>query len=219
MTDSLEPLVRRVEEALPRAQFTRLVRAVRALKAERLRATYQTTFWYPLNGKPTNCVEQAIEALRCRVPQERVVGVEWWLSRMRTTDVRVDFHQDRDEVLAQQTGALRHPVVSSILFLNSLRRGGLLAVTRALPDESNPACAPSELDWDLVSPKPNRFIWFDGQLTHGVLDANNAVPSQRLPGTGELRLTVIANWWDRRPREVPMFGESRAYRSLGPPEG
>lgn len=201
------------EDALTPALFRQLKRRILALGNERIRTTYQTTFWYPLNG-PTNVVEQAIEALRPTVPQSNVVGVEWWLSRMKTTDVRVDFHQDRDEKLSLRTGALRHPAISSVLFLNRLRRGGLLAVTEALPNEENPACAPDDEDWDLVAPKPNRFIWFEGNLTHGVLDANNAMPERRIPGQGEWRFTVIANWWDRRPTEVPTFAESRAYRAL-----
>jgi hypothetical protein len=43
-------------------------------------------------------------------------GVEWWLSRMWTHDVRVDFHRDRDERLALAGGPARHPRLSSVLF-------------------------------------------------------------------------------------------------------
>ena len=209
--------VSRFEDAVPPKLFAELTRRVRALDQERLKNTYQTTFWYPFSAP--RCVPEAvIEALRPRFEEPSVVGVEWWLSRMRTTDVRVDFHQDRDEKLALRTGKLRHPRLSSVLFLNRVK-GGLLAVTDALPNPDNPCCAPDVLDLDLVAPKPNRLVRFEGTLTHGVLDANNALPVRKLPGPGALRLTLIMNWWDRRPTEVPLFSESRAYRSLrlGPP--
>jgi hypothetical protein len=208
-----KPLVHLVESAVPASLFGRLKRGVVALGTERLRTTYRTTFWYPFQS-PSSIPEQAIEALRARVPQEGIIGAEWWLSRMRTTDIRVDFHLDRDEKLALRTGAQRHPLISSVLFLNALRRGGLLAVTAEAPNEANPACAPDGRDWDLVKPKANRFVWFEGTLTHGVLDANNSVPEGKLAGRGEWRRTLIVNWWDRRPTAVPTFTESRAYRSL-----
>src|SRR4051794_17884134 len=91
-----------VDRALPPALFTRLARAVRALGTERLRSTYQTPFWWPLDAEPTNLVELAIAKLATRVAP--AAGAEWWLSRMRTSNVQVDFHQDRDEQLFLRTG-------------------------------------------------------------------------------------------------------------------
>lgn len=207
------PLVHLQDQALPGPDFTRLWRRVRALGSERLRQTYQTTFWFAL-GEPTNLVEEMILTLRPRVPVRRgLVGVEWWLSRMRTTDVRVDFHQDRDERLARAGGALVHPRFTSLLFMNRVR-GGALAVTRALPCEDNPSLAPDTEDFDLVAPKPNRFVYFQGDLTHGVLDARNQIPDGKLPGPSRLRVTLVMNWWTQRPTDVPTFPESRVYRSL-----
>ena len=211
-----EPLVRIHDAALPGALFARLLRRVRAVGEERLRQTYQTTFWFDL-GSPSNVVDEATLALRPKVPPDRgVVGVEWWLSRMRTTDVRVDFHQDRDEKRAAYSGRLVHPRFSSVLFLNRVR-GGLLAVTDQPPCEDNAALAPERFDFDLAAPRPNRFALFRGDLTHGVLDANNDIPHRRLPGRARLRLAVVLNWWDRRPTEVPTFPEARRYPALAHP--
>jgi hypothetical protein len=166
-----------------------------------------------------------------------VVGVEWWLSRMRTSDVRVDFHRDRDERLALRTGRVVHPRWSSVFFLNRCR-GGLLAVTEQPPCEDNPSLAPRVLELDLVRPYPNRFVLFDGRLTHGVLDAKNRIPGASSTAAGRddarhadkatqasplpvppppLRLAVIFNWWHRRPLEVPRWDETRIYRSLALP--
>ena len=109
------PLVLPIDGALPAVLFRRLARAVRALGSEGLRATYQTAFWFDL-GAPSCVVEEAGLALRPLVRGARVAGarrggavagVEWWLSRMRTSDVQVDFHQDRDEVRFGRTGRTR----------------------------------------------------------------------------------------------------------------
>lgn len=216
------PLLSIVDEAVPPALFHELARKVKALGTERLRNTYQTTFWFELEAPPSNVAERTVLALRPHLDghpelrtsrRARYLGAEWWLSRMNTHDVRVDFHQDRDEKLALRGGRRVHPITSSVFFLNRVR-GGLLAVTRELPNESNPSLAPDRHDFDLVAPKPNRFAIFRGDRTHGVLDARNQIPERKLPGRGELRLALIVNWWDHRPTGVPCFGERRVYRGL-----
>jgi len=206
------PLVTVIERAVSPTLFRRLVRGVRLLGQERLRQTYQTTFWFELE-RAAAVTEEVILALQPKLPRVEVVGVEWWLSRMWTHDVRVDFHRDRDEALARRTGRERHPRVSSILFLNRVR-GGALVVTRQPPDLRNPALAPLPLDGDLVAPRANRFVWFDGRRTHGVLDADNQLPTRRRGARGELRLALVMNWWRRPPTEVPTFEATGTYRSL-----
>jgi hypothetical protein len=203
----------RFDPALEPSLFAKLLRGVRSVGSERLRTTYQTTFWFDF-GEPRCWPEEVALRLRSCLPAgKKVVGVEWWLSRMRTTDVRVDFHQDRDERLALRTGKLVHPRWSSVLFLNRCQ-GGLLALTDAKPNPENPSDAPDRLDFDLVAPAPNRFVVFDGRLTHGVLDAKNQIPERRLPGRPPLRLTAIFNWWHRRPEETPTWSEAGVYRAL-----
>jgi hypothetical protein len=205
------PLVRIVDRALPPPLFRRLARAVRGLGGENLARTYQTTFWFGL-GAPAALPEVAILALGDRLP-EGVAGVEWWLSRMRTSDVQVDFHQDRDEVLFQRTGRVRHPRFSAVLYLNRCR-GGLLAVVDAAASDANPARAPDRFDADLVRPWPNRLAIFPGDATHGVLDARCWIPSRRLATPSLLRLALVMNGWERRPAEVPEFAGSRWYAGL-----
>jgi hypothetical protein len=200
------------DAALPVALFRRVRAGVRALGGERLQSTYQTTFWFDF-GRPSSVVEEAVVSLRAFLPGERLAGVEWWLSRMRTTRVGVDFHQDRDQGLVTRSGILRHPSFSSVLFLNRVR-GGALAVTVQPPNPRNPCGVPLPLDADLASPRPNRLVWFDGSLTHGVLDADNRVPAGRPRSAGELRLSVVMNWWSRRPTAVPSFSEVGVYSAL-----
>ena len=204
--------LRWVDDALPSRLFERLHAAIERLGETGLSRTYQTSFWFGRGAAPSCVVEEAIEAVAGRLPP-KVDGYEWWLSRMRTSNVQVDFHRDRDERLALAGGVVRHPRTSSVLFLNRCT-GGLLAVTRAPPDERNPAKAPTRLDFDLVEPRPNRLVWFEGRMTHGVLDARNQIPGARLPRQQQLRLSIPINAWDRKPHAVPDFAHSRAYRSL-----
>ena len=192
--------------------FRRVLSGVRALGTERLRSTYQTTFWFDF-GRPSSVVEEAVLSLRPLLLSHPIAGVEWWLSRMQTTRVGVDFHQDRDEKLALRSTTQRHPHLSSVLFLNRVR-GGALAVTRQSPDRNNPCNVPLPLEADLIAPRANRVAWFDGSLTHGVLDADNHVPGGKPRGAGELRLSVVMNWWTRPPIAVPRFSEVGVYAAL-----
>lgn len=211
------PLVTLVDHALPEATYATLLAAVRGLGRERLRESYQTTFWWPLDAEPSSLVEAAVPLLRRHIPPERlrgVVGVEWWLSRMRTSNVKVDFHHDRDNAYFDDTGRERCPKLSSVFYLGACR-GGLLAVTPEAPNPANPAFAPDHLDFDFVAPAHNRYTFFDGRLTHGVLDARNELPGRRLPTERRWRLGIAINWWTRRPRRVPTFADRRVYRRLG----
>jgi hypothetical protein len=206
-------LVHLRDGALAISLFNRFARAVRAVGTERLRQTYQTTFWFKF-GEPSCLPEEVILALRSYLPrQTRIAGVEWWLSRMYTTDVQVDFHRDRDEKLAVATGREIHPRISSLLFLNRVR-GGALAVTREPPDPDNPALAPSRVDFDLVAPRSNRFVFFDGGLTHGVLDARNQIPGSRFTDRSRLRRALVMNWWHRRPQGIGVFRDASVYPEL-----
>lgn len=209
----MKPLVTLVDGALPAARFAAVLDAVQRLGSERLRSSYQTTFWFDFEATASNVVEDAVLRLRHHLPEGGYAGVEWWLSRMRTSNVKVDFHRDRDNALAAKTGREVHPAWSTLLYLNRCR-GGLLAVTRDAPNVRNKALAPARHDFDLVEPAPNRFCFFDGRLTHGVLDANNHIPGARLPREPQLRLAVAINFWEKRPMAVPTFSQARHYRAL-----
>jgi hypothetical protein len=202
-----------IDDALPGPLFERLKRRVFALGSERLRVSYQTTFWFDFATSPSNVVEQAIQVVRTRVPVSQVVGAEWWLSRMRTSNVKVDFHQDRDNTLYAMTGRTRTPKVSSVLYLNA-SVGGLLALSRSPPNPKAPACAPNPRTFEVVAPMPNRFVFFRGHLTHGVLDAKNEIPLRRLPTQKRFRFGIAINFWHVRPLGIVTFTETSHYRRL-----
>src|SRR5437016_7919172 len=106
-------------EALPSPLFRRLVRAVQAVGTERIEdmGSYNTTFWFPLEAKPRNIVEECVNKLRTMVrPGPRCIGMEWWLGRLKYGE-SLPFHTDRDRSLRKQTGQIVHPIWSSILYL------------------------------------------------------------------------------------------------------
>jgi hypothetical protein len=132
---------------------------------------------------------------------------------MRTSNVQVDFHRDRDNARFAKEGREVNPLLSSVLYLNRCV-GGLLAVTTEPPNPRNPALAPTKHDFDFVEPLPNRFVHFPSRLTHGVLDSKNAIPGARRRREPSLRLSIAINWWATRPLDVPTFAEAGWYRSL-----
>jgi hypothetical protein len=210
------PLVTIVDSALEKPRFEQLRKAIEGLGQERLRESYQTTFWFDFAAPPTNLVEEAVLRLKRHIPGSRatkVKGVEWWLSRMRTSNVKVDFHHDRDNAYFARTGKERRPKLSTLLYLNTCK-GGLLAATTKAPNPKNPACAPDVHDFDFVTPAANRFAFFDAKCTHGVLDSRNQIPGLRVPTEPGWRLAIAINFWALRPEGVPTFAESKFYRSL-----
>ncbi len=193
------------DDALPRPLFDRLWRRVRALGRERWRESHWTTFWFDF-GAPQNVVDEAVLTLRKRFMGElppKARGVEWWIGRTDLRRVPIELHCDRDNALFDETGTLRHPLRSSVLYFNRVR-GGCLLVTDQHAHRRTAEPVPAEpRDWAIARPMPNRFVSFAGNRLHGVLDANNQIPTKPLRGpAGRLRYALIVNWWDRPPRSV-----------------
>jgi len=208
------PLITVVDDVLPAPLLRALTAAVDRVGP---RASYWKTFWYPL-ASPENVVERAIDALAPRVPGD-FSGVEWWLGRMDTRRVPLDFHHDRDLAEFEASGRVRHPAISSVLYL-STPVGGRLAVTnqrlvrRGTALTLRPEVATR---FETERPEANRFVRFDGRLLHGVLDASDAVPNapvRRIKGNF-LRISLVVNWWRRRPLDSRRWSGTRAYRALG----
>jgi hypothetical protein len=207
-------LVRVRDAVLEKALVRRARSAIARLRTERLRQSYFTTFWLARGESPANPVEEAVLALwRVAGPGPRCAGAEWWIGRSYTTEVPVGFHFDQD---VRASRGLRHPQLSTVFFFNHVR-GGQLAVTdqRAGPrGEPRPAAA-GELQ--VVATRRTRYAMFDGGLFHGVLDARGRTPERRLPGPrGRLRVSLVVNFWDRRPARVPRWRDARTYRALAP---
>ena len=197
--------MRVIEAALPLPLVRRAREAIVRLGSERLRQSYFTTFWLPRGSVPAHAVEEAVIALWRLAGARRCDGAEWWLGRAYTTDIPVEFHFDEDVKGRRR----RHPRLSSVFFFNSVR-GGQLAVTDQVPTSQ------AAMRLETVAPRRNRYAIFAGNLLHGVLDARGRTPGKRVHGArGRLRLTLVVNYWDRRPTCVPTWTESGVYRGLG----
>ena len=213
-----------IDRALPEANIRSARSAIARLGLERLRESYFTTFWLPRGEAPRNPVEAAVGALweHAAAAAPRLVpasagklascaGAEWWIGRSYTTSVPVEFHFDQD-VKARR--GLRHPLLSSVFFFNAVR-GGHLAITDQVPGRGGRPRPAEPTRLQAIKPRRNRYALFRGDRFHGVLDARGRTPSRPLPGPpGRLRVTLVVNFWEKRPSDVPEWSETRLYRAL-----
>ena len=193
------------EDALPKPLFNRLARAVRAVGTEGMEGmgSYNTTFWFPRDAKPTNIVEECVSKLCSLVrPGPRCIGLEWWLGRLKQGE-SLPFHTDRDRSLRKQTGQIVHPLWSSILYLNRFPSSPTLVYDQVLSPDGKSWVPPEPKFGKTLDAVPNHYATFRGDLRYGVV-ANGA--AQKPPGrsrkpekSAELRLTLLVNYWDRRP--------------------
>ena len=193
------------KDALPRPLFRRLVRAVRAVGTEGMEGmgSYSTTFWVPLGAKPTNIVEECVSQLFILVqPGPLCIGMEWWLGRLKYGE-SLRFHTDRDRSLRKQTGQIVHPLWSSILYLNRFPSSPTVVFDQVLSPDGKSWVPPEPTFVKTLDAIPNHYAVFRGDLRHGVV-ANEA--EQQPPGLSrntekspELRLSLLVNYWDRRP--------------------
>ena len=196
--------MRVIDAALPDALVRRARAAIARLGRERVQSSYFTTFWLPREVAPAHALEEAVLALWKLARPRGCAGAEWWIGRSHTTRIPLEFHFDQDV-----KGRLRrHPRLSSVFFFNPVR-GGQLAVTDQVPGSG----AATRLE--TIAPRWNRYAVFAGNLLHGVLDARGRPPGRRLPGpAGRLRVTLVVNYWEQRPTDVPTWNESGIYRPL-----
>lgn len=193
------------EDALPTTLFRRLGRAVRAVGTERMKdmGSYNTTFWFPLGAKTTNVVEDSILYLWTLVqPGPGCIGMEWWLGRLRQGE-SLPFHTDRDRSLRKETGQIVHPLWSSILYLNRFPSSPTIVLDQVLSADGQSWIPPKAECGRSLDAVPNHYAVFRGDLRHGVVaqnygeGTNERSKESRKPD--ELRLTLLVNYWDRRP--------------------
>jgi uncharacterized membrane protein YgcG len=80
------------------------------------------SFYYGLDAAPSNTVELLIRHLLQLLPAEKaaqVVGAEWWVhTRAVGRHLGHALHFDTDENTLDASGAVRHPLVSSVVYLS-----------------------------------------------------------------------------------------------------
>src|SRR5690349_6891027 len=197
-----------VEDALPNPLFRRLGRALGAVGTERMEdmGSYSTTFWFPVGTKPRNVVEEAVTLLFTVVqPGPECIGMEWWLGRLKRGE-SLPFHTDRDRSLRKETGQIVHPLWSSILYLNRFPASPTIVLDQVLSPDGKSWIPPKADSGRTVDAVPNHYVVFRGDLRHGVVAQSTQsdgqpenVQAEEAKKPGELRLTLLVNYWDRRP--------------------
>ncbi len=193
------------EDALPAALFRQLGRAVRAVGTERMEdmGTYSTTFWFPVGAKPGNVVEEAVSLLFTMVqPGPECIGMEWWLGRLKPGE-SLPFHTDRDRSLRKEKGQIVHPLWSSILYLNRFPSSPTIILDQVLSPDGNSWVPPKAECGQTLDAIPNHYVLFRGDLRHGIVAQDDGLPTDNrakdAASPHELRLTLLVNYWDRRP--------------------
>jgi len=200
--------IHEITHALPTPLFERLVRAIRMTGTERTEnmGSYNTTFWLGRGAQPANIVEECISRLRTFVrPGPQWIGMEWWLGRLKYGE-SLPFHTDRDRSLNKQTGEIVHPLWSSILYLNRFPSSPTIVLDQVLSPDGHSWIPPKPKHGSSLEPIPNHYVVFRGDLRHGVVaDETRAKAAESVDRSGptpecsELRLTLLINYWDRRP--------------------
>ncbi len=190
------------EDALPTSLFMRLRDAVLMIGSERMKSngSYSTTFWYSRGAAPTNLAEEAIEKLIDIVkPGNDCIGTEWWLGRLGNGK-KLRFHFDRDLALQKKTGEVVCPINGSVLYLNDYPSTPTVIVDQ-VPDPDGSKIPEQAAYTEAVDAIANRYMMFAGNLRHGVIPNPEKLhlDPRRQDGNPERRLTLLVNYWNRRP--------------------
>jgi len=205
--------VLRRDDAAPEAAVRRARRAIDRLGKAYLGESYFTTFWLPheaLEGprgpdpRSRHPVEELVALLwKIAKPPPGCAGAEWWIGRAYTNALPIGFHFDQD--VKGGLRGLQNPLLSSVFFFNRVR-GGQLALTDQLPGRGGVLRPKRPGALSVAVPRRNRYVVFRGDRFHGVLDSEGRSPgpASRTPA-GRLRVTLVVNFWRRRPTAVPLF--------------
>ena len=197
--------IRLYEQGLPTPLFNRVVRAVEAVGTERIEGmgSYDTTFWAPLDFQPTNVAEECLRQLYALVePGPQCIGMEWWLGRLKRGQ-SLPFHTDRDRSLQKRTGEIAHPLWASILYLNRFPSSPTVIYDQVLSPDGKSWVPPKPKFGRSLEAIPNHYVVFRGDLRHGVVaeqaQSEGATQTSEVENNPELRLTLLVNYWSRRP--------------------
>jgi hypothetical protein len=158
---------------------------------------YHTTFWYPLGRTPENIFESIVSSLKTSVhPPSTVIGVEWWFSVLLTNATPqwlLSYHFDRHDLAEKDLHKLKHPDLSSVLFLNTVPYGELVVTDQVLTEKGVRPRQPKDMIF--IRPSRNLYAVFPGHLYHGVIGR-----MWRPVKATKLRVTMAVNWWTEQPK-------------------
>lgn len=211
------PGVELFESALPTPLFDALHRAVAAIGDERIQKNYTTTFWYPRDAAPSILPEQCIVALmEFADPGDECTGIEWWVGRLRHGE-KLRLHFDRDMTIRNATRRFVHPIKASALYLNAFPSSPMVVLDQVPSPDGRSKIPERGATRQTIEAVPNRYAVFRGDLRHGVLPREGQAPSAAEPGTPAFRLSLLVNYWHRRPQPPVCYDyDGSIYPSLMP---
>jgi len=175
---------------------------------ELLRNGKRKTRWFPVDSRPRTVIEEAMVRLKPLIEphlRKLVAGYEWWVQSVDAgSNGQIGFHLDKDESVASNKMYLVHPEWSSIIYMTGI--GGCTLIIDQHSPDGNGYRPPQPEEGELVCPRANRFVIFNGTLLHGVIPGredhfSEARDAAALPTDGK-RVTFLVNWWDHKP-ELP----------------
>mmetsp|Transcript_29501 Transcript_29501/g.75754 ORF Transcript_29501/g.75754 Transcript_29501/m.75754 type:complete len:298 (+) Transcript_29501:422-1315(+) len=198
--------------ALPPAIFKALEELAHVPNERKTRRSKEA-HWMPVEDaaarslrRPRVLVEQVVQYIyRHVLPFELpgLRGVEWWVHSRAPTE-KMHFHFDRDEFLWEHQRVMKHPTVSSVLYVTDA--GGPTLVLDQRHDGDGGLAPAAPLHGYVYEPDANSFATFSGDLLHGVLPSGRI--QRRLPDAdvaddrteedvreGARRVTLLMNWW------------------------
>jgi hypothetical protein len=182
-------LARTIPDALSRDTFARLSAGLHALADDGAHKRGRTR-WFSWAREPRNQIEAAALALRRYVrPGPSCIGVEYWI-RIATIDHPKPLHFDMDVGRWNRDRVAAYPRFASVLYVSGGGASTIVLEQRLRRGKRVPATPPSAV---AIEPAPNQLAVFDGDLLHGVAPVGDGA------ATNGHRITVLVNWWRRRP--------------------
>ncbi|KAJ1545186.1 hypothetical protein HK096_006685 [Nowakowskiella sp. JEL0078] len=222
------PFVQAIDNALPDDIFNHMTKSFNSDSPFWKEHNYSPStpyfsYVHPLNSSKVT-TETAMDnvisylhsiAVRLFPEAKNAKYAEWW-AHCRPHHHGHQLHFDSDnEGNARQNGKPRHPIVSSVLYLDDgcdefgvgSVGGPTLVTNQRLGDPL------ADMGW-LVHPKKNRYAVFDGSVLHGVIPGRGAPKN-----SSKRRITFMVAFWkdvSMRPSIDETPGSCRMFPSFAP---
>ena len=179
------------------------------------------SYVHSLSGPPKSGFDRVIrhvwQLVKTRLPGVAHPGndakyCEWWAHcRPHGTGHQMHFDTDNEG----HGGVLKHPIVSTALYLTGDAGGPTLVTTQRAGDEQLASAG------YLCTPNTNRILMFDGTLLHAVLPGSGIVPgadeATASTSTTPRRISLMIAFWPsirERPSPQPSAARPFPYKAV-----
>jgi len=167
------------------------------------------SYAHRLEGDPASSLDQVIRyihqlAVEAFPEAAQAQQVEWW-AHCRPHAFGHQLHYDSED---EGRGGIRHPVVSTALYLTGGEVGGATLLTDQVRGGGLAAQG-----WSAF-PRKNRLAMFKGDQYHGVIPGGGCPGQQCVSKLGERRISIMFAFWERfteRPFNQSAPGSGQAF--------